>query len=154
MAERSTDALLQEMIDREAIRDLASRYAHLVWQKDVPAILDLFTEDGEVDTGDRPAIRGRDALRQAYQGMLAGDEFQPFIHNHVVELDGDRATGTCYLDLRASIGGRSMTGAGYYQDRYVKVGGEWKFRSRKLTMIYLVPAGHGWAEPKDSAPDA
>ena len=78
--------------------------------------------------------------------MLGDAEFQPFVHNHVVELRGETATGTCYLDLRASVEGRSMIGSGYYDDRYVRVDGEWKFRSRKLTLCYLVPLTEGWAE--------
>jgi hypothetical protein len=31
-----------------------------------------------------------------------------------------------------------MIGNGYYQDRYIRVGGEWKFQSRKLAMCYFV----------------
>ena len=42
--------------------------------------------------------------------------------------------------------GRSLIGSGYYDDRYVRVDGEWKFRSRKLTLCYLVPLTEGWAE--------
>ncbi len=35
MATKSNDALIQEVIDREAIRTLPVRYCHCVWQKDV-----------------------------------------------------------------------------------------------------------------------
>jgi ketosteroid isomerase-like protein len=146
MTARSIDGLVREMADRESIRDLASLYAHYVWTRDVPALIDLFTEDGEMDTGDRPVIRGREALLQAYQGMLGPDQFHPFVHNHIIDLDGDRATGICHLDLQASVDGRSMIGSGYYEDQYAKVGGKWKFRSRRLTMCYFVPLSEGWAE--------
>ena len=64
---------------------------------------------------------------------------------HVIDLDGETATGTCYLDLRASVDGRSMIGSGYYDDRYVRVGEAWKFRSRKLTMCFFVPLSEGWS---------
>ena len=99
-----------------------------------------------MDTGDRPPIRGRAALLEAYQGMVGGSDLQPFVHNHVIELHGDRASGNCYLDLRGVLSGRSMIGAGYYDDEYVRVGGEWKFRSRKLTMSHFVPLSQGWVE--------
>ena len=49
MAEKSQETLMQEMIDGEAIRTLAVRYGHCVWQKDVDGYVDLFTEDGESD---------------------------------------------------------------------------------------------------------
>jgi hypothetical protein len=39
-----------------------------------------------------------------------------------------------------------MIGSGYYDDRYVRVDGQWKFRSRKLTMCHFVPLREGWAE--------
>jgi len=149
MASASIEAGLRELTDREAIRDLARRYAHHVWRKEVPEAIGLFTDDGEMDTGDAPVIRGREALIASYERMLGDAEFHPFVHNHVIDVRGDTATGTCYLDLRASQAGRSMIGAGYYDDRYVRVDGTWKFRSRKLTLCYLVPLREGWAESRD-----
>jgi ketosteroid isomerase-like protein len=142
----STDALVRRLADLEAIRDLACRYAHCVWQKDVSGAVDLFTEDGEMNTGDRPPIVGRAALLESYKGMLGEAAFQPFVHNHVIELNGDAATGTCYLDLRAVNDGQSMIGAGYYEDVYVRVDGAWKFRSRKLNLVWYVPIAQGWAK--------
>ncbi len=146
MTSARIEADVRELTDREAIRDLARRYAHHVWRKEVPAAIGLFTEDGEMDPGDAPVIQGRDALIEAYQRMLGDADFHPFVHNHVVELGGETATGTCCLDLRASVEGRSPIGSGYYDDRYVPVDGEWKFRSRKLTLCYPVPPTEGWAE--------
>jgi ketosteroid isomerase-like protein len=146
MSTPSLEAAVRELADREAIRDLARRYADCVWRKDFPGAVELFSEDGVMDTGDRPPIRGRAALLEAYQGMVGDADFQPFVHNHVIELQGDHATGRCYLDLRGSRDGRSMIGAGYYDDEYVRVGGEWKFRSRKLTMCHFVPLSQGWVE--------
>ena len=146
MSPNEMEATLRRLADLEAIRDLARRYADCVWRKDVPGAIALFTEDGEMDTGDRPPIRGREALLESYQGMISGPDFHPFVHNHVVDLRGGTASGTCYLDLRASIDGKSMIGSGYYEDQYTRDRPEWKFRSRKLTMCYLVPIQDGWVE--------
>jgi ketosteroid isomerase-like protein len=151
LTEPGAEALIRRLADLEAIRDLARRYAHCVWQRDVKGAIDLFTDDGVMDTGDRPAIRGRAALLEAYQAMVGGAELHPFVHNHVVELEGDRATGTCYLDLRATLEGRSMIGSGWYDDEYARVEGGWRFRSRTLRMVYLVPLREGWAEQEGGA---
>ncbi len=125
---------IRRLADAEAIRDLARRYAHCVWQRDVEGAVELFCEDGVMDTGDRPALRGREEMREAYQQMFTQAELCPFVHNHVLRLAGDTATGTCYLDLRARLEGKRMTGFGYYDDEYVRLDGEWRFRSRKLNM--------------------
>ena len=145
MGSRNIEAAVRELVDREAIRDLACRYAHCVWQKDVAGAVGLFTDDGSMDTGDRPPIQGRAALLATYDEMLTAPDFQPFVHNHLIELHGDSATGICYLDLRATLDGESMIGSGYYDDEYVRVGEQWKFRSRKLTLSYFVPLSQGWA---------
>ena len=134
----NVEETLQELADMEAIRDLARRYAHYVWQRDASGAVGLFAENGEMDTGERPVIQGHKALLEAYDAMFASSEFHPMLHNHVIDLRGNRATGTCYLDLRAVVDGKDMIGNGYYQDRYIRVGGEWKFQSRKLAMCYFV----------------
>ena len=139
------DATVRRLTDLEAIRDLARRYAHCVFQKDASGAVDLFTEDGVMDMGDRPPIEGRAALREVYEATLGQTMLQPFVHNHVIDLLGDRATGVCYLDLRGATDGTSMIGSGYYHDDYVRAGDAWKFRSRKLTMCFWVPLGEGWA---------
>ena len=146
MGTRSIETAVRELEDAEAIRDLARRYAHHVWRKEISAAVELFAEDGEMDTGDRAVIKGRRALLEAYREMLGDTDLQPFVHNPVIELRGERASGTCYLDLRATLDGKSMIGAGHYEDEYVRVGRDWKFLSRKLTMRYFVPLSEGWGQ--------
>jgi len=146
MSTSDLEATVRALADKESIRDLARRYAHYVWRKDVDGVVGLFTDDGVMDTGDRPPIRGCAALRAEYQKMIGGPDFHPFVHNHIVELHGDTATGVCYLDLRATVDGTSMIGAGHYDDEYVRVGGTWKFRARTLRLTHFVPLREGWAE--------
>jgi ketosteroid isomerase-like protein len=143
----STDRTLRDLADLEAIRDLARRYAHYVWQNELEALADLFAEDGSMDPGTRPPIVGRAALLAGFREMLtAGSTFLPFIQQHVVDLDGDGARGTCYIDLRAEVNGDSMIGAGWYDDRYVRTAAGWRFQSRKITLRFFVPLRDGWAK--------
>lgn len=138
MSEPSTSAL-QRLIDLEAIRDLARRYAHCIWRRDADAAAALFADDGTMDTGERPPLVGPEAIRDAYRAILPESDFLPFVHDHLIELHGDRAIGTCHLDLRMTRDGRRHLGAGCYEDHYVRVGDCWKFASRRLTMHFLVP---------------
>ena len=146
MTDKNIEAIVHELADKEAIRDLARRYADCIWRRDSAGAIDLFTDDGEMDSGMAPPIKGREALLEAYERMIGDADFQPFVHNHVIELDGDRASGRCYLDLRASNNGTSMIGSGYYEDRYARIGGAWKFKARKLVLRFFVPLKDGWAE--------
>ena len=141
MAEKSTETLLQEVIDREAIRTLPVRYCHCVWQKDLDGYVNLFTEDGSFipDSG-LPHAHGHAELRKIVGGGLDTLKPRPFIHNHVIELLGsDRATGTCYVEVRMLRDGKKWLMTGWYNDEYAKVGGEWKFKSRKITTDSMGP---------------
>jgi len=132
VTDRNEGETLRALADLEAIRDLARRYAHCVWQKDAEGASVLFTEDAEMDTGDRAPIVGRQAIYDSYSEILQTSTLRPFVHNHVIELDGDRATGTCYLDLRGVAEGQPMTGYGHYVDHYVREADGWKFGRRQL----------------------
>ena len=144
------EATVRNLADREAIRDLVHRYARCVWQKDAAGAVALFADDGEMDTGDRPPIRGREALLEAYTTIFAKEELRPKTHDHVIDFeagDTSSASGSCSLDLEAVVDGVAMVGTGVYEDRYVRVGDTWKFRSRKLSMHRLEAADREPAAP-------
>ncbi len=143
------ESVVRELADKEAIRDLTYRYAHHVWQGDAAATAELFAEKGEMDTSLEEPIRGRAALKHAFERLIDGADLQPFVHNHLIDLDGDTASGVCYIDLRSVRDGKSMMGSGYYTDRYVRVDGQWKFQSRALTLRHFVPLEDGWATAED-----
>jgi hypothetical protein len=54
-----------------------------------------------------------------------------------------QASGLCAAEPAAPP---DWIGAGYYDDEYAKMGGEWKFRSRTVAMYYMTPLSEGWAE--------
>jgi ketosteroid isomerase-like protein len=142
MAEKNTATLLQEVIDREAIRDLPLRYCHSVWQKDLDGYVNLFTDDGAMSSNDPtlPRAQGREGLRKMISQGLDTSKPRPFIHNHVIELLGpDRAKGTCYVEVRLLRDGKKCLLNAWYNDEYAKVGGEWKFKSRQIMVDSLTP---------------
>lgn len=129
---------VQELLDREAIRDLPRRYCHYVWTNDVERMLGIFAADGVLSTrgddGETREIKGP-ALREFYVSL---DRFKPrpYIHNHIIELLGaDRAKGTCYVELRRETRAMEWIGTGYYDDEYVKEGAVWKFRARHYRAV-------------------
>jgi hypothetical protein len=144
MAVINPDAVLQSVIDREAIRDLPVKYCHCVWQKDLDSWVNLFANNGTISTSDpnMPGAQGKEGLRKMISSGLETMKPRPFIHNHVVNLLGpDRATGTCYVEVRMIRDGKKWSLSGWYDDEYAKVGGEWKFKSRRINIDSFAPSG-------------
>ncbi len=141
--------IIQELVDREQIRELIARYAQRVAHGLSNA--DLFTEDGVFVTrypdGRVSESRGRAAIAKRWGGPRKAndDPSLPMIHNHIVRIDGDEATGICSNELRRTENGQSMIGSGYYQDRFRRVNGQWKFVVRDMTFFHWVPLQKGWA---------
>ena len=61
------------------------------------------------------------------------------------ELDVDRARGRCSVEIRMVQNGESTTAAGWYDDRYQRVEGQWKFAERIFHVFHMVPLSKGWA---------
>src|SRR5207302_1692056 len=116
-----TDERLRRLEAIVEIKELTAKYCWHVSRKEGEAIVGLFTADGVLDgsTAGMGVISGRDALLDFYkQSVTDGEESLPFIHNHIIEVSGDQAIGTCALEARFSRGGRSISAAGFYEDTY------------------------------------
>jgi len=140
----SLETQLQEVIDREAIRDLAVKYAHFVSQKNIDGFLSLYADDGVFLSSADPAwpvARGQAELRKLLTGMVADKEIRPFSHNHVVQLlSSDRAIGTSYNRVFGLLrNGAPSLLVGRYDDKYSKIAGSWKFALRDITCEYYGP---------------
>jgi hypothetical protein len=151
------EAKVAELTDCEAIRALRFRYHECVNEAKMAEIPELFTEDGELEFGHLGRAKGREKINAFFSG-LAGDRSsqvgQPrrglyrvrqFIHNHVINLHGDRADGFAYLEAKPVYNGESYVVAARYDDQYVKRDGRWKFSKMSLTPYFMVPLKEGWA---------
>jgi len=138
---KSTEDLVTELADREAIRELPARYCDCVWQGNLDAMIDLFAQDGQfISKGrKREAVnKGHHELRKMYERAIGETRPRPYIHNHVVDLKSKTtATGRCYVELRSAARNFEWIGTGFYDDEYVKVDGKWKFASRKFTSFAM-----------------
>jgi len=139
---------MQELIDREELRELTAIYAHRVAQG--VSIADLFTDDGAfiLNYPGRPRTetRGRAALDKSFANTASSPiRPLPMIHNHLVEVRGDNAAGICSNELRMTENGKSMIGSGYYLDQMRRENGRWRFVVRDMHFIHWVPIQEGWA---------
>jgi len=141
------EEMVQELWDREKIKELTYQYGLAIEAQDADRMVNLFTEDGSVDFSSlgRGVIKGHQSLKEFYRSTWPL-KVKPFFTNHVIKINGTRATGTCSLENRATRGDESMIGAGRLHDEYEKVNGEWKFSSRRVEMFYFAPLSEGWAK--------
>lgn len=143
----TTEEMVQELWDREKIKELTYQYGLAVEAQNEDQMVNLFLPDGSADFSSlgRGVIKGREALKEFYRSTWAL-RIKPFFTNHVIRVEGDRATGICSLQNSGIRGTDSMVGAGRLHDEYQKVNGEWKFKSRRVEIFYLVPLSEGWAK--------
>lgn len=150
MTFRDPQARLAFQESRAEITDLVHRYSYLVRTGYAGEARVLFAEHGtyEVRESDGREAQAAGTIkrtlsgRQAIADFLAGTarskiRICPFIHNVMIEIDGDRATGNCIMESRTWPAGHESVGE--YRDRYRREGGEWLFESRVYTRFEQIP---------------
>ena len=147
---KTLEQKVQEIADREEIKELTAKYAHWVALGEGAKVAQLFTDDGAFINeimGEKPNINvhGRKELDAFYPTLKRGTAL-PCIHNHIIDISGDNAKGTCTIEVRITRNNQSIIGSGYYADIYRRVDGQWKFAERHAYFYHFVPLLKGWAE--------
>jgi hypothetical protein len=133
---------IEQVVARDAIRQLACRYALAVDGKDLDGIAVLFVED--VDNGRYGP--GREGVKTFYDHVLR--RFHCTMHlvaNHVIDFDDDEhAHGVVYCRAHHHMlePEHWFDQALAYWDTYERVGDSWLFRRRKLKSWYRQEFGH------------
>ncbi len=137
---------IRRLEDIEEIRRLRNRYHASLNEGRYADCRPLFTDDAVVELGYLARYEGIEAIDRGFRAMGERDRFfiKQFIHSHDVDVDGDTATGTSYLEARYGRFGVSYVVAGRYDDVYVRVDGVWKFRAMIAELFYTVPNAVGW----------
>ncbi len=127
--------------DRAAIVDLTHRYAWALDTKQLDLLDDVFLEDATADLRSAALLEGREAIK-ARIGRALGplDATQHTVTNHLIAVDGDRATSTCYLHSqhvrRGVEGGELYVIAGRYEDELARTPDGWRIRFRRLVTVW------------------
>jgi len=125
----------RELADREAIRELAVRYARAVDRRDWALARTLFRDDA-VLVGPRFELAGVEAI---LRGLATVERYRATFHavlNQLVDLAGDAASGEtyCLANHFFERDGRAwrLDWGIRYQDRYRRAGDAWRFSRREL----------------------
>ena len=135
--------------DIEAIKRLKARYCAICDDNHNPdKITTLFVEDGIWEGAGVGHHQGHQAIRALFQSFQERISFsQHNVMNPIIEVDGDRAKGTWYLlgPFTFRKGNRALWLAARYEDDYVKINGEWKFKHLRAIGRMAAPYEKGWA---------
>jgi len=143
---------LRVLEDIETIKKLKARYcAYCDNNYDADGIAALFTEEAVWDGGNFGRYEGREAIRTFFRGA---PRIFPFaIHqvmNPIIEVEGEQAKGQWYLFQPATLaeGNQAVWLAARYEEEYVKVESEWKFKRLKVFPSFLTPYDQGWVKKR------
>lgn len=136
-----TEAALQKLIDKDAIRDLVLSYSRAIDRQDVELLKDLYTEDATDTHGD-----SFDGSAEDYCKFIAASlPYMPYsghhVCNHLISVEGDEGNGEVYALAYHVIPKQDGSGereedfmAVRYIDNYRRCAdGKWRFSKRVVT---------------------
>ena len=131
---------IKVMEDIEAIKKLKAKYFRCVDKKLWEEMETVLTEDAVADYGmGIELLQGRKAIIEFLKKNLGRDSMISVHqgHNPEIEITSDTtARGVWVLNDRLIIQTiATLNGWRYYEDEYVKLNGEWKKKSTKITNI-------------------
>ncbi|WP_254525911.1 nuclear transport factor 2 family protein [Natrinema caseinilyticum] len=145
----SIDERLTRLEHRESITELRAAYCYRIDSRDWDGFADLFTEDAHLDFGPTGTYDGRVAVRDFAENVVGAEH--PFlahmVHNPLIEIDGETATGTWYFEVPCTFrDGSAGWIQGIYHDEYRLVDDEWLFAEIVADFNYFAEYDEGWAE--------
>ena len=143
---------LRVLEDIQEIKKLKARYcAYCDDNYDADGLAGLFTEDAVWDGGIRGRAEGKDGIRDFFS--KAPQRLSFALHrvvNPIIEVEEDEAKGTWYLFQSCTYdqGNQAVWGSARYDEEYLRVDGEWKFRRLELTSFFWTPFDEGWVKSR------
>jgi ketosteroid isomerase-like protein len=137
-----SDSAALSVADRIAIQDLMARYAWALDTGDVDALVLCFTPDCAVIEEvfeDPDRWEGHEGVRELgehYKNSAGFPGRQHHVSQSLVEGDGQRCSVKSFAFVTECRGEPPYTlrFTGYYDDRLVKIDGQWLFRERTIRL--------------------
>lgn len=122
-----TEKKLQQLLDKEDIRTLMSKYCHGIDKKDETLFMSIWADDGNYELP-RGNGSGTEGIRQLVQKVWRE---VPKCHHHItnplIEVDSDKASAkTDVTYFRETADGVLCQLSGGYTFEFARVKGEWK----------------------------
>lgn len=138
--------------DIEEIKKLKAKYCYYVDERRLDDLMNLFAEEVYADFGPFGKVEGKKENLRKWFEEVAFPTFLFFVHmvqNPIIEVEKDKAKGTWYFEVPATLKGNIQVWiAGRYDEEYVKVGGRWLIKTLKCSFFYITPYEEGWMKRK------
>ena len=131
-----TDPVVQELMDRSAIRELMARYAHGLDRRDFEMVRSCFMPDAFADYGASKG-QGIENILKIVKVVATFQFTMHFMGNQLVEIHGDAADVETYAMDRLRYTAKDgkdydMFGGLRYLDKMVKREGRWRIQHRVM----------------------
>lgn len=133
------DGALQQLLDKEAIRELGALYSRAIDRKDGALLRDLYTADA-TDTHGDTYDGGAEGYCQFIEGAFPYMAYSGHhICNHLISVDGDEGNGEVYaLAWHLIPDGKGGQLEDFMAVRYIdnyrrEAGNKWRFSKRVVT---------------------
>jgi SnoaL-like domain len=141
------DAQLQQLVDREAIKECKARYFRCMDEKKWDEWAFVFTEDAHMEVPEADmVVDGRDAIVASVSGVLDG--VRTVHHGHMPEFeftgpDTARVIWAMedYVEFPPSADGSrfGLRGYGHYHEEYRRDGNTWRIARLHLARLRIDP---------------
>lgn len=139
---------IQEITDKNAIRELIDKYAFCADTRDAEGQAALFTEDTRFivymdskSSAPTQEILGRKNLAPVFEALKAYDTTMHFNGQSTIKINGSKATGLTYCiahHLNVEDGKQKfMIAAIRYIDTFEKLDNSWYFSERQLLVDWI-----------------
>ena len=152
MAAEDLEARVRLLEDIEAIKKLRATYTYLVDTAQWDELMTHFTEDSRGDYGAFGTYEGKAAVTNFFKEIIPPvlTYMMHMVHNPIIEVQGDKATGQWYFEVPSTHGpsSRATLILGKYEEKYAKEGGKWKFQEIVARIDVFTPLDEGWVKTK------
>jgi ketosteroid isomerase-like protein len=133
--------------DIEAIRTLRMQYHYIINEGLFDRAAEIYTDDAYVEWASAGTGRGHKEIVDLFWTLPTQADFvKHFVSNHIVNVDGDEATGLAYVDARYASGSESSMIAGRYDERYRRTPDGWRISETILVVYFKATLQEGWGD--------
>lgn len=157
---KSLESRIRALEEIEAIKRLKYEYCFTLDKRDWKGVARLFAKDGVADYGSIGKRRGRTEIAKFFENVISKDFtfFCHMVHNPLINVRGNKATGKWYAETPATFASdKARWITGWYEDKYIKEDGVWKFLSTKSFYFYISSYEKGWGKERfltETTPDS